>query len=86
MAGSVLMIGAAAVTAAGAPAVAGRPAAAASATIWVSPGDTLWGMAIAHAPRGVDPRVWIYHVEQINGLSGAALVAGQALRLPAGSR
>jgi len=43
-------------------------------------------MAIAHAPRGVDPRVWIYHVEQINGLSSAALVAGQALRLPAGSR
>jgi hypothetical protein len=43
--------------------------------------DTLWSIATAHYAG--DPREAIWKIEQRNGLSGAAIRAGQRLVLPA---
>jgi hypothetical protein len=47
----------------------------------VAPGDTLWDLA-SDAAHGGDVRSMIAHIEQINGLSGVSLSAGQTLRIP----
>ena len=47
----------------------------------VAPGDTLWDLA-SGAAHGGDVRAMITHIEQINGLSGVSLSAGQTLRIP----
>lgn len=47
----------------------------------VAPGDTLWDLA-SKAAHGGDVRAMIDHIEQINGLSGVSLSAGQTLRIP----
>lgn len=47
----------------------------------VAPGDTLWDLA-SEAADGGDVRAMIAHIEQINGLSGVSLSAGQSLRIP----
>jgi LysM repeat protein len=48
----------------------------------VKPTDTLW--SIASGSYGGDPREAIWKIQQRNGLSGATLVPGQKLVLPAG--
>lgn len=63
-----------------------RPPAPALRTVVVRPGQTLWGLAVTHAPAGDDPRPWIFATERLNGLAGAGLVPGQVLHLPAHSR
>ena len=50
-------------------------------TIVVAPGDTLWDLA-SEAAGGDDVRAMITHIEQLNGLAGASLSAGQSLRIP----
>jgi len=50
-------------------------------TIVVAPGDTLWDLA-SEAAGGDDVRSMIAHIEEINGLAGANLSAGQTLRIP----
>lgn len=47
----------------------------------VAPGDTLWDLA-SGAAHGGDVRSMITHIEELNGLSGADLSAGQTLRIP----
>jgi nucleoid-associated protein YgaU len=58
----------------------GPPAAtAASDTVTVQSGDTLWSIATRVAPRR-DPRAEVAALQEINHLDGAALVPGQVLR------
>lgn len=45
------------------------------------PGDTLWRIARRAAP-GVDPRVTIGRIRDLNALSGVDIVAGQRIALP----
>lgn len=47
----------------------------------VEPGDTMWKLA-SQAADGGDVRSMITHIEEINGLSGVSLSAGQTLRIP----
>jgi nucleoid-associated protein YgaU len=83
MAAVVILAVAAAGRAAGAARTGG--AIPAPVSVRVMPGDTLWGIAVEHAPAGIDPRVWIFRTEALNGLPGAALMPGEVLRLPPGS-
>lgn len=49
----------------------------------VGDGETLWGIATRRYP-GADPRVKIAQIEQLNGLSGPTILAGQRLKVPVG--
>ena len=67
--------------AAGSPLLAsGDPPAA--ETVTVVQGDTLWGIASRRYPDA-DVRQEVYEIEQLNGLRGPTIMAGQRLRLPA---
>lgn len=66
--------------AASSPLVAG-PVPAAAQTVTVAPGDTLWGIASRRYPNA-DVRQKVFEIEQLNDLSGPAIVAGQRLRVP----
>lgn len=50
------------------------------AVVVVRPGDTLWALAVRADPSA-DPRVTVARLIKINGLPGAELRPGQALRL-----
>ena len=50
-------------------------------TVVVQPGDTLWAIATAHYPDA-DPRERVDAIEQLNGLAGPQIEAGEVLRLP----
>ncbi len=52
--------------------------------VTVGPGDTLWGIAGEVAPDR-DPRAVIAEIEELNGLTSAALRVGVVLRVPAGA-
>jgi LysM repeat protein len=67
--------------AAGSP-LAGGPVPVAADTVTVAPGETLWDIASSRYP-GADPRQKVFEIEQLNGLSGPGIEAGQHLRLPA---
>ena len=54
----------------------------AAETVTVAPGDTLWDIASRRYP-GADVRQKVFEIEQLNGLSGPSIEAGQHLRLPA---
>jgi hypothetical protein len=47
----------------------------------VEPGQTLWQIAEAAAP-GVDPRVTIMRIQDLNGLPNPAVVAGTRIAVP----
>ncbi len=49
--------------------------------ITVHEGDTLWSVAEAHAPAGMDPRAYVDLVAAINDVDGG-LVAGMRIKLP----
>ena len=49
--------------------------------IVVEPGQTLWGIATAVAPRD-DPRDTVMRLERINDLDGPGIRAGQQLLVP----
>ena len=49
--------------------------------VTVHQGDTLWSLAEAHAPDGMDPRAYVDVLEDLNDL-GAGLVAGTRIKLP----
>jgi hypothetical protein len=59
--------------------VASRPGA--PRAVVVDAGQTLWDIARAHAPAGIDPRAYVDAVVELNDLDGAP-EAGQRLRLP----
>ncbi len=48
-----------------------------------APGDTLWDIAIAHAPAGMDPRLAVYQLREHNSLAGAGIAIGQRICIPA---
>jgi nucleoid-associated protein YgaU len=50
-------------------------------TVVVQPGDTLWAIAATRYPDA-DPRERVEAIEQLNGLSGPRIEAGEVLRLP----
>ena len=56
----------------------GRPAAV---SIVVSPGQTLWDIALAVAPQA-DPRSTIFDIQQLNHMATADLAEGQVLLVP----
>ena len=49
----------------------------------VQPGDTLWGIAVATAPAGVDPREQVARLRALNHLEGAHLDPWAVVLLPA---
>ena len=49
--------------------------------IVVQPGQTLWEIAARYAPDGVDPRVYVDAIDELNRLGGT-LPAGARIRLP----
>lgn len=55
---------------------------AASETVTVAPGDTLWGIASTRYPDA-DVRQKVFEIEQLNGLRDPTIQAGQQLRVPA---
>jgi nucleoid-associated protein YgaU len=62
---------------------AGTPADrhAATSSVVVQSGDTLWSIATQLDPQG-DPRATIAELRRLNGLSGSTIEAGQELALP----
>jgi hypothetical protein len=58
------------------------PVPVAAESVTVAPGDTLWDIASRRYP-GADPRQKVFEIEQLNGLSGPAIQAGQRLKVPA---
>ena len=55
---------------------------AASETVTVAPGDTLWGIASRRYPDA-DVRQKVFEIEQLNDLRGPTIQAGQLLKVPA---
>jgi hypothetical protein len=49
----------------------------------IAPGDTLWDVAVATAPDGVDPREQLAGIRALNGLDGATLAPWTVVLLPA---
>lgn len=53
------------------PGGADAPAVPASAaTVTIAPGDTLWDVAVEHAPDGTDPRDYLARLRALNDLGG----------------
>jgi hypothetical protein len=50
----------------------------------VSPGDTLWGLAVKHAAVGADPRDVIAQMRMVNELQAADIKPGMVLLIPVG--
>ena len=48
----------------------------------VSPGDTLWEIAVSHTPPHEDPRPTIEAIREANDLSGTTIQPGTILELP----
>ena len=51
--------------------------------VTVEPGQTLWDIAVDHAPAGTDPRAYLATMRRLNGLDTAAVDAWTVLMLPA---
>ena len=47
----------------------------------VRPGETLWGIASERYPDA-DPRLKVAQIEELNGLRGPTIEAGQRLKVP----
>lgn len=52
--------------------------------VMVLPGQTLWEIAAAAAPAGVDVRDVIIDIRELNGLETSAVFAGQEITVPQG--
>jgi hypothetical protein len=48
---------------------------------YVQSGDTLWGLASEYCPDGVDYRVWIAAVRDLNDMDGGYIYEGQKIYL-----
>lgn len=55
----------------------------AAGQVVIPPGGTLWDVAVRHAPPGSDPRVYVAHLIELNGLHGARVDPWMVVRLPA---
>jgi nucleoid-associated protein YgaU len=70
--------------ASGRAAAGGLPAngpGAATTSVVVRPGQTLWSIALAAQP-GADPRAVVQQIVSLNALHGAAIQPGELLRVP----
>ena len=47
----------------------------------VQAGDTLWGIAQEHAPKGADIREYIYNTKKHNGLKNSNICPGMLLEI-----
>jgi nucleoid-associated protein YgaU len=63
------------------PAPSSRAVAGNYVAVTVAPGDTLWGIASRRYPSA-DVRRKVFEIEQLNGLRGPAIEAGQLLKVP----
>jgi LysM repeat protein len=52
------------------------------ATVTVRPGDTLWGLAAAHAGPSADVQDIVDRITDTNHLQSGALQPGERLRIP----
>ena len=52
------------------------------ATVTVQPGDTLWGLASAHAGPSADVQEIVDRISDVNHLQSGALQPGEHLRIP----
>jgi LysM repeat protein len=52
------------------------------ATVTVRPGDTLWGIAAAHAGSNADVQELVDRISDVNHLQSGSLQPGQHLRIP----
>jgi nucleoid-associated protein YgaU len=77
---NLLVVGLAAAFLAGGSAPADRPAA--TATVVVEAGDTLWSIAKRVDPTG-DPQRTVAELRELNGLQASTIEVGQQLVLPA---
>ncbi len=59
----------------------GRGPVVARESVIVGPGDTLWGIAVRTRP-GVDPRVTVQRMIDLNALPGAVVNPGQKVYIP----
>ena len=59
------------------------PDSATDGHVVVEPGETLWQVAVEHAPADTDPRAYLDRIIQVNGLEGAAVDAWEVVLLPA---
>lgn len=50
----------------------------------VEPGESLWDVAVANAPAGVDARVYLQAIRDVNGFATADVPAWTVVLLPAG--
>jgi nucleoid-associated protein YgaU len=78
---NLAVAGAGALTLAGSSAPADRPAA--TSTVVVQPGDTLWSIARDLDPTG-DPRRALAELKELNDLRGSTIEVGRQLLLPVG--
>lgn len=49
----------------------------------VEPGQTLWDVAVASAPAGVDPRAHLEDIRRVNGLDSARVAPWTVVLIPA---
>lgn len=66
---------------AGAGADPQQPAIVGSAT--VEPGQTLWDVAVAHAPHGSDPRAYLTKIRDVNEVDAGSIRPWTVVLLPA---
>lgn len=59
------------------------PTDAVSGHVVVAPGQTLWDVAVEHAPAGTDHRAYLDQIMQLNGYDGS-VQAWEVVLLPAG--
>ncbi|CAM3551915.1 LysM peptidoglycan-binding domain-containing protein [Kibdelosporangium persicum] len=52
-----------------------------TAVVWVQPGESLWDVAERSAP-GYNPEAVVARIHELNEISGAGVLAGQALQVP----
>lgn len=52
-------------------------------TATIEPGETLWDVAVAHAPDGTDPRSYLARLRQVNDVDAGALRPWTVVLLPA---
>ena len=52
------------------------------AVVTVHPGDTLWGIAVAHSAAGADVQETIDRITAANKLDGGTIQPGERLRIP----
>lgn len=63
----------------------GAPVPESTRVIYVQPGQSLWSIAESAAPDSA-PEAVVHRIDLLNGLNGAAVHPGQALRVPAEQR